>query len=94
MKVSRFLFNWICSASRICCCPPFVCGWKASSFSSQSSCWQEGMESFLVADVNDANEEDMDLFNDDSSDEDSEASVTSKLLIILRKGLRRPNYKK
>jgi hypothetical protein len=52
------------------------------------------MESFLVADVNDAYEEDMDLFNDDSSDEDLEASVTSKkLLIILRKGLRRPNYK-
>ena len=51
------------------------------------------MESFLVADVNDADEENMDLFNDDSSDEDSEASVTSELLIILRKGLRRPNYK-
>jgi hypothetical protein len=93
IKVSRFLFNWICSARRTCCCPPFVCDWKASSFSSQSSCWQEGMESFLVADVNDADEENMDLFNDDSSDEDSEASVTSELLIILRKGLRRPNYK-
>ena len=51
------------------------------------------MESFLVADVNDADEEDMDLFNDDSSDEDSEASITEELLIILRKGLRRPNYK-
>jgi hypothetical protein len=94
IKVSRFLFNWICSARRTCCCPPFVCGWKASSFSSQSSCWQEGVdESFLAADVNDADEEDMDLFNDDSSDEDSAASVTSELLIILRKGLCRPNYK-
>ena len=51
------------------------------------------MESFLVADANDADEEDMDLFNDDSSDEDSEASVTEELLIILRNGLRRPNYK-
>ena len=51
------------------------------------------MGSFLVADANDANEEDMDLFNDDSSAEDSEASVTEELLIILRKSLHRPNYK-
>jgi hypothetical protein len=49
------------------------------------------MESFLVAVANDADEEDMDLFNDDSSDKDSEASVTEELLIILRKGLYRPN---
>jgi hypothetical protein len=42
-----------------------------------------------VADANDADEEDMDLFN--YSDEDSEASVTEELLIILlRKGLRSP----
>ena len=49
---------------------------------------------FLLARRNgDADEEDMDLFSDDSSDEDSEASFTEELLIILRKGLRRPNYK-
>ena len=46
-----------------------------------------------MTDANAADEEDMDLFNDDSSDEDSEASITEELLIILRKGLRRPNYK-
>ena len=51
------------------------------------------MASFLVADANDADEEDMDLFNDDSNDEDSEASITQELLIILRNDLRRPNYK-
>ena len=62
---------------------------KASSFSSQSSYLQEGLESFLAADTNHTYEEDtfrpMDLVHDDSSDndEDSEASVTEELLIVL-----------
>ena len=41
------------------------------------------MESFLVADANDADEEHMDLLNQDSRHEDSEASITKELLIIL-----------
>ena len=47
----------------------------------------------MVADANDADEEEMNLFNDDSSDEYSEGSVTEELLIILRKGFCHPNYK-
>ena len=47
------------------------------------------MESFLVADANDADEEDpfklMDLFDDDFSDEDSEGSVKEELRIIFLK---------
>jgi hypothetical protein len=47
--------------------------------------WQETMESLLATDANTSDEEDMDFFNDDSSDEDSEASITEELLILALK---------
>ena len=77
---TRFLFNRIGSARRIFCCPPFVCGqFSAWQRPVPSHCnlpvgKKEWSPSWWPMLIHDADEEDplrlMDLFNDDSSDED------------------------